>query len=102
MGRCFLVQVETLGAAHPIVEQIHELVDGTEKADKVGNTLIIGFNCGLNLTGNISVFDYSEHGSNPLEGLGRVPWRSPGAVGRVRGADRLSADPLGYSRGKCT
>jgi len=50
-----------------------ELVDRAEKADKVAYSLIIGFNCGLNLTGNISVFDYSEHGSNPLEGLGRVP-----------------------------
>ena len=79
-----------------------ELVDRAEKADKVAYSLIIGFNCGLNLTGNISVFDYSEHGSNPLEGLGRVPIASPEGVGRVRGADRLSADPLGYSKGKCT
>ena len=79
-----------------------ELVDRAEKADKVAYSLIIGFNCGLNLTGNVSVFDYSEHGSNPLEGLGRVPLLSPEGVGRVRGADRLSTDPLGYSKGKCT
>ena len=102
MGRCFLVQVETFCASYPIGEQIHELIDGAEKAHKVGYSLIIGFNCHVNLTGIVSVFYYSEHGSNPLEGLGRVPFTCPKGVGRVRGADRLSADPLGYSNGKCT
>ena len=97
-----MAQVVILRAPQSIVEQIQELIDGAEKPAKVGCHLVVGFKCDEDLAGFIAVFDCSEHGSNPLKGLGRVALQSPGGVGRVRGADRLSVDPLGYSKGKCT
>jgi hypothetical protein len=60
-----LVQVEILGASYPIIEQIHKLVDGAEKAAKIGGHLIVGFDCHLNLAGMVAVFDDLEHHAHP-------------------------------------
>ena len=65
MGGCFLVQVEILGASYSIIEQIHKLVDGAEKATKVGGHLIVGFDGHEDLAGMVAVFDDLEHYAHP-------------------------------------
>ena len=65
MGSCFLDQIKILRASYTIVKQIHELVDGTEEAAKVGGHLIVGFNVHLNLAGIVAILDDLEHYAHP-------------------------------------